>query len=98
MTTIVIVSMVGNVWSVFYFHKSESGACDLYKNLAQNYFHMTLAYTCIIMLIPILIIFASNSIIIASLYKKNQRITKKQITLKSKKVKSTIECIKKLMV
>lgn len=65
--TISVISLVINVWVLFFFKINYSDAkkyCDVNREFKQNYFRITVAYIFIIMLVPILTIFVGNFIII----------------------------------
>jgi len=68
---IVLVAIVANSWILFIFELQLSINNSYYCNVKQGwdkiYFNFTLVYICTIMLIPILIIFASNSLLIVNL-------------------------------
>ena len=73
--TITLVSLIINLWVPFIFEiqqVAKTTYCDVREGWSKLYFHITLVYICIIILIPILIIFTSNSIIIQSLYRSTQ--------------------------
>jgi hypothetical protein len=88
-TIIIIISILINSWILFIFELQKGNNNYFYCNVKDGwdkiYFHLTLVYICIIMLIPILIIFTSNSFLISSIYKnksnhlKNAQSSKKII-------------------
>ncbi len=66
--TIIIISLIVNFWVLFFFEINNEGTikyCDVKKERAKEYFHITHAYTFMIILLPISIIFVCNTIIIA---------------------------------
>lgn len=71
---ITIVSFVLNIWILFILEiKNDDNKviyCDVKENWSKEYFHVTLIYICVIMLLPILVIFICNSIIITKIIKK----------------------------
>lgn len=65
-----LVALCANLWVPFLFEiRTEDNLkyCDVSPKWSREYFHITLAYVCIIMLFPILIISVSNSIIISNI-------------------------------
>lgn len=65
--TITIFSFLLNAWVPTFFERNFNGevfSCNLKATHKTQYFHMTVFYICLIMLIPILTIFISNSLII----------------------------------
>jgi len=75
-SVIVCVSFIVNTWVPFIYEKiaqeNNLFACDIRKEFSQEYFHITLTYICITMLIPICIIFVSNSFIISHIVKSKE--------------------------
>lgn len=67
---IVAVSLIVNLWVPLIFEKNS--ICDVHQGWHELYFHITLVYICLIMLIPIVIIHFSNLIIIKKVYNKSQ--------------------------
>ena len=70
---ITIISFVINLWVPFnfelHFSDDRNKHCDVREGWSREYFHITLAYICLIILIPIIIIFICNSIIFFNLFK-----------------------------
>ena len=67
MSVIVSISVVLNVWVPWLFEikkEDSSKSCDVKEEWSQDYFNITLIYICIIMLLPILVIFVCNFLII----------------------------------
>ena len=68
--TILCFSLVVNLWVPFLFKLRDDEHlryCDVSADWSREYFHITLAYICFIMLFPIVIITVSNSIIISNI-------------------------------
>lgn len=70
---ITLLAFLANSWAPFFFKlKSISKNieyCDIDKKWVNEYFQITTIYICLTMLIPIIVIFVSNSLIILSLLK-----------------------------
>lgn len=67
---IYLASMILNMWAIFLFELQTDGFsnyCDIRKEWSNEYFQITAAYIILVVLIPILTIFTSNSLIIVSL-------------------------------
>lgn len=65
-----ILALIINLWVPFIYENKTDEAylyCDVRKEWTREYFHITLVYICLIMLIPIVIIFASNTVIISNI-------------------------------
>ena len=61
---ITMLSLCLNCWVPIFFEtrfNDESQNCDLKPSLKPDYFHITMIYICLIMLIPIFVIFICNS-------------------------------------
>lgn len=70
--SICLISLIVNLWVPFFFEinsKEKSSYCDVHTNLEQTYFYITLVYIGCIMLVPILVIFISNLLIISFSFK-----------------------------
>ncbi len=73
---VTIVSFLVNFWALFLFEINTDGMinyCDVKKEWVREYFHITFGYIFLIILLPILVIFVSNTIIIAKSPNVNQR-------------------------
>ena len=96
-------SFIINIWVLFYFeiqsdetYNNNVKSCEVKnekKEWIREYFHITLAYIFIIILIPIIVIFVSNSIIIINIFqscpKRNGlKMHKSTFNLKKKKKKN----------
>ena len=66
---IVIISLLINLWVPFLFEIQSNQTCQVKNESNREYFIFTLIYISLIMLIPIIIIFICNSIIINCLMK-----------------------------
>jgi hypothetical protein len=70
-----IFAFVCNLWVPFFFELRDLGSvekgqyCDVSKKFSKSYFNITIIYVFVIMLIPIIIIFLCNSLIIMHVYK-----------------------------
>lgn len=69
---IVLVSLLINIWVMFVLEirqdtTQEKKHCDVKSGFDKIYFYITIAYVCIKMLIPVLLIFVSNLIIMFNL-------------------------------
>lgn len=79
---ITIISLISNIWVPFIFklqNVNKTKHCDVEKEWNNVYFQITTAYIFITMVVPIIIIFTSNSIIICRLVKAD---TKRLVSLK----------------
>lgn len=79
--TLILISIIVNIWVPFLFElrvDNDKKYCDVKKDYKLVYFHFTIAYICLIILLPILIIFISNTLIISKL---------KAVDLKKKEIK-----------
>ncbi len=98
-------SFLINIWVLFYFeiqsdetYNNNVKSCEVKnekKEWIREYFHITLAYIFIIILIPIIVIFVSNSIIIINIFqscpKRNGlKMHKSTFNIKKKKKKTEI--------
>lgn len=73
---LVLVALIINIWVPFIFeikYDLINQSCVVKKELNKQYYIFTLVYICLIMLIPIVVIFISNSIIITCLSKTIQK-------------------------
>jgi len=99
-------SFLINIWVLFYFeiqsdetYNNNVKSCEVKnekKEWIREYFHITLAYIFIIILIPIIVIFVSNSIIIINIFqscpKRNGlKMHKSTFNIKNKKKKKKTE-------
>jgi len=99
-------SFLINIWVLFYFeiqsdetYNNNVKSCEVKnekKEWIREYFHITLAYIFIIILIPIIVIFVSNSIIIINIFqscpKRNGlKMHKSTFNIKKKKKKKKTE-------
>lgn len=91
--TVSVIFLIGlfiNLWVPFLFEiqtdENKNLYCDIDKKLKTEYFHITVVYICLIMFIPIVTIFLSNSLIIFKAFKANsiQNLNIQQTILVSK--------------
>lgn len=91
--TVSVIFLIGlfiNLWVPFLFEiqtdENKNLYCDIDKKLKTEYFHITVVYICLIMFIPIVTIFLSNSLIIFKALKANsiQNLSIQQTILVSK--------------
>jgi hypothetical protein len=91
---IYIISLLSNSYTLFIFDlqikTNNETSCRINPNMENDYFHLTIAFNCIIMLIPIVIIFTSNSFLISNICKNtNNNLSNKMILLNNKNKTST---------
>lgn len=93
--SITFISLVINSWVLFILEirKDEKIIyCDVKINWSIIYFNSTLIYICVIMLVPILVIFICNSIIILQVYKTRRRNNTLQVN-KTIDIKTNLDSI-----
>ena len=80
---ITLVGIIINLWVPFMFkiqtqsqENNNKQYCDIQKEYSKEYFQITIIYISLIMLIPIVVIFIGNSIIILSIVKANININR----------------------
>ena len=91
---LVCLSMIGNIWIMFFLEndgvvqqQADMKYCGVKNSLNHIYYHMTFVYACLVMLMPMLIIFVSNSLIVAKLMSKKKHKLVTNVS-KEKKVKA----------
>lgn len=72
---ITLVSLFVNLWVIFLFEIDtiQANHCDIKKEYVEYYFQISILYNCIKMLMPIIIIFICNLIIVSNLVKPETR-------------------------
>jgi hypothetical protein len=86
--SILLISLLSNSYTLFFFELHYEKNCHILKNWEENYFYLTIAFTCIIILLPIIIIFISNSFLIVTILRNNKskslQSRKRGVQLKTK--------------
>jgi len=80
---IILISLVFNSWAIFLFKmntyvETNIQYCDLDRNWTKFYFYLSLFYTFLAILLPIIVVFTCNFLIIHKLTKKEKE--RKQLT------------------
>ena len=80
--TVILASFFLNIWTPFLFsvEKNEDKRCDVVKEKSNLYFLITIVYTTLIMLVPIVIVFVCNFLIIFRI--KKEEIKRKELQIK----------------
>lgn len=101
---IVLIGLIINIWVPFLFnpiadnHDPNITYCDIKKQFSRAYFFLTVFYVFLTMLLPILVIFFCNTLLIIYVYnagKKRENLINFNIT---KRKKSTEMCCKTMLV
>lgn len=84
--SIFIISILTNLWILGFFELHiviSNQYCDIKKRLYKQYFVLTFIYTCLVILIPIVIIFIGNFLIIFQSHKNDSKRQSLQIKMNS---------------
>jgi len=73
MSIIFISSLACNSWVPFFYENKDY--CDIKNELKNQYYKIVFFYICIVMFVPIAIIFVSNSIAAFSLFRNESRVS-----------------------
>ncbi len=79
--TVIMASFFLNIWTPFLFsvEKNEDKRCDVVKEKSNLYFLITIVYTTLIMLVPIVVVFVCNFLIIYRIKKADTKRVELQI-------------------
>jgi hypothetical protein len=89
---ILIISLIGillNIWVPFIFKLNDDQSCDINQNYTKDYFYINLSYIVIVLVIPMILIFTCNLLIVMKI-KKNEIERKNLQEIKRKKSKINI--------
>jgi len=75
-TFVVLISFFLNSWTFLFFKLNESEGfiyCDMIKDWALSYYYINILYSVILMILPIIVIFVLNVLIVYKLIKTNKK-------------------------
>jgi len=75
-TFVVLISFFLNLWTFLYFKLNESEGfiyCDMIKDWILSYYYINILYSIILMILPIIVIFVLNVLIVCKLIKTNKK-------------------------
>jgi hypothetical protein len=99
---IYFISLLSNSYTLFIFDlqikTNNKTSCRINPSMDNDYFHLTIVFNCIIMLIPIIIIFTSNSFLISNICKNTNNNLSNKMILSNNKNKTSTRINKKSLI